>query len=237
VDEEPLPGVEGFAVGQGLQQGEGDRVGVCGPAAGASGGVDEAPFGPQDPLGGVAGGAGGLVDGGAVEAAERAGFLRQSAAGRDPDRLLRAERDADDPVDHPVDVVVGECGGADLAERFGADVPFLPGRPLGFDPVQHAAGGAGEPRVVDHRPRPGGRRPGGVEQAADAAGAEDLVGFGVPGGALVGFGEGLVFGLPGVQGGLGLEVDLFGRGRRAFVVGLEPGDQVGGAGVDVVAAL
>ena len=201
-DQELLAGVEGFAVGHRLEQGEGDRVVVGDPAAEAAGGVDEAAFGPQDPPARCSGWR---------RACHTPRWRRGGGAGRvrpASPRVVRIGTDGsqvegllDDPVDHVGDLVEGDGGGPDLPEGFGADVPRLSrttGRPRPTVSTRwavwaiHASSTTGGATLGWLHDR--------VEQLVDAAAAKDLCGFGGPGGALVGLGAGLVFALVGCRG-------------------------------------
>ena len=91
-----------------------------------------------------------------------------------------------------------------------------------------SAGGSGA-ALAAHR-RGGDDVP---DELVDAVGgAEQVGGFGAPGGPLLGFGAGFVLGVPGLQGGLLGQLERLHRGRRAAVFGLERDRQGGPAHVD-----
>lgn len=113
-DERDLPGVERGAVRNGLD--EGDLDGRSGDlvAAAASGCLDEAVFGGDDPAGRVPGGAGDGVDAVAVGAAQRGGFGDAVRGGVQGDRVA-VESGVRESRDDVVDTPTGHVRGPDHA--------------------------------------------------------------------------------------------------------------------------
>ncbi len=141
-------------------------------------------------------------------------------------------------VDPPAGVLRGRLGSPHLAERFGAQVPVLPGRPVGLHPGQHRLHGLVEPLPVE------GLRcvPVGVQRLVDhcpelSFAAENVECLGVPGGALFGQGAGVVLVVAGLQGGLLGQRDLLDGGGRTAVVPLERCGQHAPAGFDALSSL
>ena len=111
-DERDLAGVERGAVRDRLDEGDLDGRGGHLVAAAASGCVDEAVFGGDDPAGGVPGGAGDGVDAVAVGAAQRGGFGDAVGGGLQGDGVA-GEGGVGEPGDDVVDAPAGHVGGPD----------------------------------------------------------------------------------------------------------------------------
>ena len=133
----------------------------------------------------------------------------------------------------------GECGGADLPVGLGPHVPHLPGGAARLHLRQHPCGGLLYPRGVDPDRR--GLAPGrqcSPDHPGDPVGpAQDVLGLGAPGGALLVQGARFVLGLAGLEGRLLGQLDGLDDGRGAAVVALEGLGELGPSGLDGLTSL
>ena len=132
----------------------------------------------------------------------------------------------DEQLNQLLDFVGGNLDGPDVALRFGADMPALPGRTPLLHRRQHRLRRRRHPLRVHCRARDRD----GVEGRADhgldrVRSAERFGGLGMPGGALLGQGAGFVLGVPGFQGGLLRQLQRLHRRRRPTMITLKPGRQ------------
>ena len=231
-DQSCLSGVEGGAVRRQLQQRQVNRRCVDDYSVVLAGGGDEALFGVDDPLRGVAVGAGDGVDRRPVGPPQLGGLLDAIHRRGQGDRAL-IKNFGDEEVDQRVRLLGGELDGADLPFGFGADVPHLPGRPAALEQRHDAVGSLGDPAGVGtlHRRR------GCCQRRCDhridsAATAENLGGFGHPYPALFGFGAWFVLRVTGFQGGLLGQMQGLDRSRWPTVVGLELDGELAAPGID-----
>ena len=115
----------------------------------------------------------------------------------------------------------------DVALRFGADMPALPGRPVCFHRRQHLPRGRRHPLPIRCRALGEGRSEGLVDHGLDGVrSAERFGGFRMPGGALLGQAAGFVFGVPGFQGGLLRQLQRLHRCRWPTMITLKLGRQL-----------
>ena len=164
-DQGLLGGVELELVGGGFGDRDADADLADGAAAGAAGGLDDAPFGVDDGLGGVLAGAGEAVDAddllavaaalGALQGSGdrhvqlgRGGGVGERVGVVEGDGVV-GDRGGDDAVDGGVEVGQPDAVGAGLALCLGAQVPDLPGRAVLGDPLDDALRGLGDPLVGD----------------------------------------------------------------------------------------
>ena len=195
----------------------------------------DAAFGIEDGGGAVAGGAGDLIDRGAVRAPQnrrlpqlRAGGQRHRQSGRQDPR--------DDRVDDPVELVDAKVRhgvmAAHLSLGLGADVIDLPRRPVVLQCGEHGPRKRIDLQRSAHGP---GRR---VQRLTYEAvhglfTAQHGGGVGAPGPALVGQRARGVLAFAGGQRGLLGQVLALDGGRRPAVVGLELRPQLRQDGLDV----
>jgi hypothetical protein len=93
----------------------------------------------------------------------------------------------DEQLHQLINLVGIDFGSPDLALCFGADMPALPGRAVGFHRRQDLLSGRGHPLRVHGRVRRGGRIEGLLDHGLDRVRSADRFdGFRMPGGALLG---------------------------------------------------
>ena len=131
-------------------------------------------------------------------------------------------------LDQLLDLVGGNLYGPDLALRFGADMPALPGRTPFLHRRQHLLRRRRHPLRIHGRARASrsGLRVLVIMAWTASRSAERFGGLGMPGGALLGQGAGFVFGVPGLQGGLLRQLQRLHRRRRPTMITLKPGRQL-----------
>ena len=198
----------------------------------SAGGGEDALFGVEDPLGGVAVGAGDRVDRRPVGPPQRVRFLDPVGRCFEGDRSVLQDF-RDEEVDQAVGLVDRQVDGAGLALGFGADVPQLPGRPALFQHRHDPVSGLADPASIGHAGGICCRRERGVDHCRDGVtAAEDRSSFIQPGGTLFGVRAGFVFGVAGLQRGLLGQVKSFDRGGWPAMICLELDGEFAAAGVD-----
>ncbi len=159
----------------------------------SAGSGKNALLGVEDPLGGIAVGAGDRVDRRPVDAAQLIGFLDPVGRRFEGDRSVLQDFQ-NEKVDQAVGLVDRQLDGAGLALRFGADVPHLPGRPAFLQHCHDPIRGLADPSSIRHAGGICCRRERGVDHCRDGVtAAEDRSSLIQPGGMLFGVRAGFVF--------------------------------------------
>jgi hypothetical protein len=184
-DKGGLPHIQGDAVRGHFQQGKIDDGTVNDRSVADAGDADEALFGIEDAPRCVEVGTGDGVNRGPVDPPQTLRFF--DAVGGGDSSTAAIEHLINQQVDQRRGMFRGHVDGADIALRFGADVPHLPGRPGLLHGGQHSVGGLRHPVGVGHaRGFCGGGQCRRDNRGDSAAATEHLGGFGHPGAALLG---------------------------------------------------
>ena len=194
--------------------------------------AEDALFGVEDPLGGVAVGAGDRVHRRPVGPLQRVRFLDPIGRRLEGDRSVLQDF-RDEKVDQAVGLVDRQVDGACLALGFGTDVPQLPGRAALFEHRHDPVSGLADPSSIDNAGGICCRRERGVDHGGDGvAAAEDRSSFIEPGGTLFGVRARFVFGVAGLQRGLLGQLEGFDRGWRPAMIVLKLDGECAPSGVE-----
>ena len=109
-----------------------------------AGGLDDPLLGVEHPLAGVVVGSGVAVDADAIGPTKGLGVDDRVEVGRQVDQ--RTGDRVDEVLDDLADLIARYVELADLALRFGIDVPGLPGRAMRLELGDHPLGCFGQPR-------------------------------------------------------------------------------------------
>ena len=191
-DQGCLPGIKRGAVRRHFQQRQLHGGCVDSRPIVSAGGGEDALFGVEDPLGGVAVGAGDGVDRRPVGPPQLVRFLDPVRRRFEGDRSVVQDFETRRSTS-ALGLLGRQVDGADLALGFGADVPHLPGRPACLQHRHDPVSGLADPAGIGHARRSlrAGASAVGDHRRDGVAAAEDRSSFGQPGGALLGVASGV----------------------------------------------